>query len=263
VLAATTSAASPDPHAPAVALGGGWGVLESFNGATFRWEGEDAQILVRGTGLAAVTVDAEGGPGIGRPSFVLRALAPDGRQTDAAEFHGRSTAVFFLPAEPGGVAYRMHADGADRRVANPARVLDYRVFSVSSGRGELLFPEIAAAPVRIDGGWYGLEYYPGEVFRWVDDDARFSVTAPAARNATLRFVVEPGPALAGAPLALTVTQGGHAVRMLRLERRTIVSLPVRLSTASNQFALRTHAGTARTPGDPRTLDFRVLSLQVR
>jgi hypothetical protein len=141
---------------------------------------------------------------------------------------GRSKAEFFLPAESGGVTYRLHVDRADRRVANPARV----------------------------------RYY-AEVFRWVDDEACFSVEASAAWHATLQFVVEPGPSLAGSPLTLTVTQNGHALRTLRLEGRTTVSLPAALSAANNEFAQTTPAGAARVPGDPRTLDFRVLSLQVR
>ncbi len=247
----------------AVALGGGWGPVETYQGATFRWEGQDAQIVVRGTGIATVTVDAEAGPGIGRSTFLLRALAPDGRQTDAAAFPGRATAAFYLPATPAGTAYRLHVDGADGRVAGTARVLDYRVFAISSPSGPLLLPEIAAPPVQVDGGWYPRETYAGEVFRWVDDDARFHVEAPAARRATVRLTVEPGPALAGAPLALTVVQNGHAIRTLHLTARSMLSLPVNLAAGTNAFALRTHPGAARAPGDARTLDFRVLSLQVR
>jgi hypothetical protein len=157
----------------------------------------------------------------------------------------------------------LHVDGADGRVAGSARVLDYRVFAVSSPNGPLLLPEIAEPPVRVDGGWYPLEAYAGEVFRWVDDDARFHVAVPAARRATLRLLVEPGPALAGAPLALTVLQNGRAIRTLHLTARTALSLPVRLVAGTNAFALRTRPGPARVAGDARTLDFRVFSLQVR
>ncbi len=245
-----------------VRLGSGWGPVESFGGATFRWEGNDAEIVVRGNGLATVALTAEGGPGVGHPAFLLRALAPDGRQADAAQISGRSVATFFLPAEPGGVAYRMHVDGADPRVANPARVLDYRVFSVASSSGELLFPEIAAAPIQLEGGWYSLEYYHGEIFRWVDNNARFGIQAGAPHRAILSLVIEPGPALSGAPLSLTVMQTGFPPRLLHLTHRTTVSFPVQLNAGSNHFTLVTHTGTAKAAGDPRTLDFRVLSLQV-
>jgi hypothetical protein len=157
----------------------------------------------------------------------------------------------------------LHVDGADRRVAKPARVLDYRVFAIASARGNVLLPEISAPPVQIEGGWYALEAFNGEVFRWVDDDARFSVAASSARYATLQFVIEPGPALAGAPLDLQIFEGNRLLRSMHVAQRTTIDMPVTLAAGQTLFALRAaHRGSSSAPGDPRTLDFRVFSLLV-
>jgi hypothetical protein len=142
--------------------GEGWSYREQGGGETYRWAGEDAELVVRPGGACGnLTLLAEPGPGVGGGSCVLRVRLPDGTVLGRAEIRGTSLAIIPLPkfAEP-VVRLFVGPEGGASAVAGDSRVLGFRVFACacqatsSAGRRETMAP---------GGGWISVTRASGPV----------------------------------------------------------------------------------------------------
>ena len=116
-------------------LGGGWGVLETFDNETFRWVNNDALIALTAdqSGSAVLSVIVEPGPGVGSKPFVFRVLDAAGRQVGAQPVEKRSVVRLILPVESGKSAeFRLHVDGGGKPARNDPRILNFRVFEIEA-----------------------------------------------------------------------------------------------------------------------------------
>jgi hypothetical protein len=131
--ASRTASSSDIVRGVGVELGGGWGVLETFRGETFRWVDNDAHIRLIGSeaGDVALSLVVEPGPGVGGKPFLLKALDESGRQVAAVRVERRGTVKLFVPVESGKPnEFRLHVDGGGTPAPNDPRILNFRVFEV-------------------------------------------------------------------------------------------------------------------------------------
>ena len=131
---------------------------------------------------------------------------------------------------------------------------------------------IAASPARADivgpgivlgQGWYAYETYQGAHFRWVDDDARFTIPAPKRRLAYVMIRAEGGPGLGTTTFPLRVLDASgrqvDAVQVTATQPQQLLILPVRPGVA-NTFRLHVDGGGKHVGKDPRILNFRVFRI---
>ncbi|GAC1313642.1 MAG: hypothetical protein NVSMB2_01860 [Chloroflexota bacterium] len=119
--------------------------------------------------------------------------------------------------------------------------------------------------VFIGRGWYPLERFGGETFRWVAQAGDIVVTSPSRSRGLLRLQVEPGPALADQQLSLEIADaGGHVVAAGRFARRDWFDIDIAFGddTTVQQFTVRSLSHAVPTPGDGRVLNFRVFSVEL-
>jgi len=133
------------------------------------------------------------------------------------------------------------------------------------GRRALAKKDIATpdSGVAFGYGWFPVEqYWDGEVFRWVDNDAELEVSLPAAPS-TLRLELEPGPGMGGRLMLLEVCEGARVIIRAEIRHRSLLRIPSSL-LASQECHLRLHVvgGSEVIANDPRILNFRVFSCRI-
>ncbi len=111
-------------------------------------------------------------------------------------------------------------------------------------------------------GWYTLETFAGDTFRWVNNDAELVVTSPTGQRNQLRMSLESGPGLAGQPFELRVLdETGQIVARTNVQGRQTVSIVLPIIAGQPAiFRLHVESGGRPTPNDSRTLNFRVFKL---
>jgi hypothetical protein len=124
--------------------------------------------------------------------------------------------------------------------------------------------DITASPgdLSLGEGWYPVESYQGERFRWVDNDAKIEVWSDFDGAESISVELEPGPGQAGAALNMTILDGyGCEIKRVEISnRQTIpISLPVH-ARQTNVFLLHSNGGGKPIAGDPRILNFRVFHI---
>jgi hypothetical protein len=131
---------------------------------------------------------------------------------------------------------------------------------------ELLPGEQATPPpqgdIALGSNWYPHEVFAGESFHWVRNDAEVIVTGPTNGPGVLRLDLQAGPGLAGQEFTLQVVdnRGQPAASVPVVGRQSVrVKLPVSPG-ASATYRLHVDGGGRPTPGDQRTLNFRVFSI---
>jgi hypothetical protein len=170
---------------------------------------------------------------------------------------GRQQVSFTIPAgEPKVHAITLRTNEGGKPAPNDPRVLNFRIFKValSTLPGDVLPP---SAGYRLGTGWYPLESFGGETFRWVNNDAMIEVTG--APSGPLELEVEPGPGLELKPFSLTVFDGaGVSLQTvtIRARQRFTIDIP---AGARPPMAVRLHVegGGKTTSQDARVMNFRV------
>ena len=266
---AAAAGSGPEPRADilepgqGLRLGNGWHDLETFQSESFRWAGNDAEIVASGLGeRASIRLGLEPGPGVGSKPFVLKLVDPAGRELQSIIVVGRRTVLLSMPANSPG-AYRLRAEGGGQPVRNDPRILNFRVFRIApapaGARADILeSPE----RLRLAEGWYGREEWEGQVFRWVNNDAAFVARAARSGGQELTIEVEPGPGLGPAPFVLKVLdREGRQVDAAEVRTRQTVQLFLPLAAGQEStFVLHVSGGGKRVATDPRILNFRVFKL---
>ena len=126
----------------------------------------------------------------------------------------------------------------------------------------------SSATLTLGRGWYAHETYRGASFRWVDNDAELIVARQPTDRARLAMTVEAGPSLGTTTFVLHVLDyNRHEVASytVRKRQRLDMTLPVNRADANDPYAesvffLHVEGGGKAVQGDPRHLNFRVLTL---
>jgi hypothetical protein len=120
-----------------IQLGGGWGVLESFRGETFRWVDNDARIRVTSSQTREVPLKlvVAPGPGVAGKPFLLKALDESGHQIAAVRVDRKASVQIYIPVEGGKPSeILLHVDGGGNMAPNDRRILNFRVFEIGTDR---------------------------------------------------------------------------------------------------------------------------------
>jgi hypothetical protein len=271
-LTAVAEVSRQDVAGPGVTLGDGWYKSEAYAGRTFRWVDNNASFTVRGSkSLAFVTVRVEGGPGLARTTFPLIVDDASGRQATAVQVTAaQPEQTLILPVKPNeDTRFSLHVEGGGKRTGSDPRTLNFRVFSIAeigapAPKVVSAGPEITSAEVRLGDGWYPLEHFKGETFRWVRNDARIVVQSAKSGHAQVKVLVQAGPSLASSPLRLTLRdEKGATVGAASVKDRATTYFTVDLAAGSTAFVLHADdAGDKQAPNDSRVLNFRVFRAAV-
>jgi len=151
-----------------------------------------------------------------------------------------------------------------RSSPNDSRVLNFRVFKIAVSRmSSDVLP--SGSGYKLGRGWYPLETFNGETFRWVDNDAQIVVTSQSARTRRLKIVAAAGPSIVSpADFSLQLRdKDGRPIQIGKIKARGTVYLELPLAVGSNTFALHADSTGRKAPNDPRVLDFRVFALSVQ
>jgi hypothetical protein len=254
-------------NAGTVSLGSNWGAYETFHGTSFRWVDNDAEIILRGApGQARVAIACEGGPSLGQRTFALRVLDGAHRQVDHVVCDGPDRRPeLLLPAGGGETRYTLHVDGGGKPVPGERRILNFRVFSLDDGRdggsGDVIDPR---SGVRIGDGWFPVERFKGQTFRWMANGGRLFVSADRATRATLRLLLEVGPSVGSRQADVTVRdRHGRTLTRTTLSGRGVVAVPLQLDPGDNEVVIGVASRNARVPNERRILNLRLFSAAVQ
>ena len=251
-----------------LSLGANWGPYETYRGTSFRWIDNDAEIVLHGgAGEARVAIACEGGPSLGQRSFALRVLDGSRRQVDHVVCDGAGRrAEMLLPVGAGASRYVLHVDGGGKRVPNERRILNFRVFSIDDERGGGTGGDVvdARGGVRLGEGWYPVERYKGQTFRWMQNDGRVFVAVDGATHATLRMLMEVGPSVGARQAVVTVRDGTRPNALARDARRARRrdGAAAELQPGENELVVSTAGANKHVPHDPRILNLRLFGASV-
>lgn len=252
--------------ADGVHLGSGWYPLEHYEGQTFRWVNNDAEITVcPAPAHGKLAMELEPGPSLGSRRLIVdvRSLAGTAQRIDVSGHRIVSIAL----AKEVPQTLLLHVQSRSLPVPHEKRTLNFRVFSVSLDSNASACPKDIVrdgSPITLGPGWYGHEVSAGESFRWVNNNAVITMTKPIANTVTIEADAEPGPGLAGAPMLLTLVDstGRMVAKAQPMMQRGIASLTVTAAKPNAKYALHVTSPGKRVAGDPRILNFRVFDVHV-
>ncbi|MBI3281631.1 MAG: hypothetical protein HYZ57_17530 [Acidobacteria bacterium] len=117
------------------------------------------------------------------------------------------------------------------------------------------------AGITLGGGWYPYEFYRGESFRWVNNDAEINLSIPKTGPISLYMNVQSGPGLNGKPLELQILADGKLLQTARAHG----AATIRLILPKGRIKLRLHTQSENNavPNDPRIMNFRVFKIWTR
>lgn len=121
-------------------------------------------------------------------------------------------------------------------------------------------PGVGAEPLDelyLGRGWYPLEAYGGEVFRWAEREAEV-VVGPSPEQRELLLELEPGPGAGPLPARVQITNGGGTpLAELTLMGRETVRVPLSAApSAPQRLRLRARGDGAAARNDGRLLSLR-------
>jgi len=236
-------------------LGSGWFPLETYRAESFRWVTNDAEIYVAVLRNLKhhLQIHLEPGPGLNLKPFELL-IKENGDTLARKTVKGRQMISIDLPAsEPGVRKLTLHVESDGRPAPNDARVLNFRVFKASfiPTSIDVFPPELSA---KLGSGWYPLETFNGETFRWAGNDAKITINDPRDMK-TLLLELEPGPGVNSKPFVLRVLDdAGVQITEAQIETRRAVAVPL---SGAVSLTLHAEGGGKRIASDERIMNFRV------
>ncbi len=244
-----------------IALGPGWGRLETHRGESFRWVSNDAVFYIAALRKVdhQVQLQIEPGPGVGLRPFKLKIIGdPGGELVAEVPVKGRHTVTFTLPAseKPSIHSLKMHTDDGGNPSPGDARVLNFRLFKMSVNQmpGDVLPP---GRGYRLGIGWYPLETFGGESFRWVNNDAL--IEAMPAVSGPLDLEIESGPGFELGPFRLQVYDSANSpIATFDVKKRQSITISIPSGVKLPTFIrLHVEGGGKTTSQDKRVMNFRV------
>jgi hypothetical protein len=131
-----------DPSA-AIKLGNNWYPFETFNGQTFRWVNNDAEIVTDPSKPTprVLSIELEPGQRIDGAPLYLQILDATGQIVDKYGVTGLQTVSLQLPASTTPMVYRLHVESSVAPTASDPRTLNFRVFRIlASGQRDIVDP---------------------------------------------------------------------------------------------------------------------------
>jgi hypothetical protein len=118
-------------------LGQGWEAYETYGGESFRWSAASAELVLSGgttDGVANVVLDVEPGPSHGPRPLEFEVLDADENLVfTSAAITGRNTVVLPLGYRKQQTSvYKLRTKSDNMPIAGDSRILNYRVFSITS-----------------------------------------------------------------------------------------------------------------------------------
>jgi hypothetical protein len=124
----------------------------------------------------------------------------------------------------------------------------------ANGADDFLPPGMRA---RWKTGWYPLEYFKGETFRWMQKRGEVVWLSPDQSSGHLVLHVEPGPAVGFKPCQVEICdQRGEVINVQEVRGRSTIRIPISGGLAAS-LEVRGGGSPKNAPGDPRTLALRV------
>ncbi len=254
-------------------IGSGWYSRELLNGRPFHWVNNDATIIIHKpqSNLKKISVEVQGGPGLADPQkFELHVRNPSNVDIASVTVPGTQTLRFDLPVQAGrDTSVRLHVDGGGKKIPKDPRILNFRVFSIADASNDkalgLGHPDINSGNIRLGDNWYALEQFNGETFRWVNDDAQIIIPSNQSARRELEVSAASGPAVKS-PSNWTLSvqdQQGKKLATTQVKARGKAMFSLDLRPGSNTFKLHVTSTGVKSPNDPRTLSFRVFSLNLK
>ena len=115
----------------------------------------------------------------------------------------------------------------------------------------------AAAGILPGFGWYGLESFRGEIFRWARQDAELVVRRGPGGEARLAMHIEPGPEVGWKSFDLEIREGGETIAKARVGKLQRLEIPLLLPAGTHVLSMHVEGGGRPAGSDPRTLYFRL------
>jgi hypothetical protein len=239
-----------------VRLGKGWYDVETYQGQTFRWVSNDAEIVFMTSASRTLNLDLEpGSQGPHGEPLVIRVLDGAGDEVDEFAVTGRATVSMRFPARDGHFLYKLHVDRTVAATTADPRNLSLRVFGI---KGDIIDP---SADVELGSGWYPLETHDGQTFRWVNNDAQLFITPSGSREHVLNIQLEPAYRTDGQALRLVLMDGnGHTLKEYSVNGPETLAMQVPSGASESSYRLHVDDSAGQTDTDPRTLNFRVFKI---
>jgi len=118
------------PTSLGLRLGSGWYPLETFNGTTFRWAGNESIVEVEDPQkVGSIRLDIEPGPGVGSGPFKLSVIEASGVQLVEVDVRKRQQISIPLPKTNALARLRLQVKGGGLSAPGDTRILNFRVFS--------------------------------------------------------------------------------------------------------------------------------------
>jgi hypothetical protein len=113
--------------------------------------------------------------------------------------------------------------------------------------------------ISLGVGWYGVERFAGETFRWVRNNAEIIVFSTEAGPRNMGMLIEPGPGVDSKPFELTVLDQSHCrVASALVNELEYVEIPLACRRGRTEvFVLHIDGGDRPAVNDPRLLNFRL------
>lgn len=237
-------------------LGAGWFPLETYRAESFRWVTNDAEIYVAALKKVKhyLNIHLEPGPGLNLKPFELL-VKQNGDVLQRVTVKGRQMISVELPAaEPAVRKLVLHVEGGGKAAPNDSRLLNFRVFKLTfiPAPIDVLPPDLGA---KLGSGWYPLETFNGETFRWAGEDAKIAVPeSPSVKSLLLE--IEPGPGVNSKSFTLRVlNESGVQISETEVKTRQVVEIP--LDGAPLTLTLHAEGGGKLIGSDKRIMNFRV------
>jgi hypothetical protein len=129
-----TSQAVADNVSAGIGFGQGWYQPETFNGETFRWVNNDAELIItpNGDAMPELAAEVEPGPSLGSSSFTLLVYNEAGTKVLQIPIAGRQEITIKLPPLTPGKPhrFRLYTDSQNLPVPHEPRLLNFRVFQL-------------------------------------------------------------------------------------------------------------------------------------
>jgi hypothetical protein len=236
-------------------LGAGWFPLETYRAESFRWVTNDAELYAAALKKVKhyLNIHLEPGPGLNLKPFEL-VVTENGEALQRVTVKGRQMISVELPAsEPAVRKLVLHVEGGGKAAPNDTRLLNFRVFKLTfiPAPIDVLQPELGA---KLGSGWYPLETFNGETFRWAGEDAKIAIAESTATKSLL-LEIEPGPGVNSKPFTLRVlNETGVQISEAAVKTRQVVEVP--LDGAPKTLTLHAEGGGKLIGSDKRVMNFR-------
>ncbi len=241
-------------------IGNAWYGPETEANSAFRWISNDARFNVSQLTRAAyrLVIEIEPGPGVGLKPFDL--VITEGENIlKTSNLKGRETLHLDLGAgEPRVRELALRVTNAADSVIVPGerRSLKMRVFKIALERGGVDVVSVDQG-LKVGAGWYALEEFKGQIFRWGGSEAVIEAQF-GAKVDSFALDIEPGPGVGAGPLKFKVFAGDQEQGKFEVTTRERIEIPWP-TTAGSTLRLRVESGGKSIASDPRVMNFRAFA----